>query len=148
MDGPDPYVGRKGHTQTFCVVRHPLERAISQYIYWSMVQVGCGKMDGSCAQQQDKFDDACKPHQLNRYIHERFNSSSGRLTNAVAAITGKLPTPAEYLEQWKKLDSTADDVYQYINFDTMPDYTSKESVKAMLRRGVRRSRDGWSTRGI
>merc|ERR1719499_2869658 len=39
---------------------------------------------------------------------------------AVAAIEGKLPTPAEYLEQWKKLDSTADDVYQYINFDTMP----------------------------
>jgi len=47
---------------------------------------------------------------------------------AVAAIEGKLPTPAEYLEQWKKLDSTADDVYQYINFDTMPDYTSKATT--------------------
>ena len=47
---------------------------------------------------------------------------------AVASILGKLPTPAEYLEQWKKLDSTADDVYQYINFDTMPDYTSKATT--------------------
>ena len=89
MDGPDPYVGRRGQTQTFCVVRHPLERAISQYIYWSMVQVGCGKMDGACAQQQQqaRFDDACKPHALNRYIHERFNGTSGRWTRAVAAIT-------------------------------------------------------------
>lgn len=88
LDGPDPYAGRRGHTQTFCVVRHPLERAISQYIFWSMVQVGCGKMDGSCAQQQHKFDDVCKPDKLNRYIHERFNSTSGRWLGAVAAISG------------------------------------------------------------
>jgi len=47
---------------------------------------------------------------------------------AVCAIVGKLPSPDDYLEYWKKLDVHADDVYQYINFDTMPDYTSKATT--------------------
>ena len=47
---------------------------------------------------------------------------------AVAAREGKLPTPASYLEAWKKLDATAADTYKYINFDTMPDYTAKATT--------------------
>ena len=43
----------------------------------------------------------------------------------VAAITGKLPQPAEYLEAWKKIDSTAADTYRYLNFDTIENYTEK-----------------------
>jgi len=43
----------------------------------------------------------------------------------VAAITGKLPKPAEYLEQWKKIDSDAADTYRYMNFDEMQTYTEK-----------------------
>ena len=36
---------------------------------------------------------------------------------AVGAILGKLPTPAEYLEYAEKIDSMADDIYRYLNFD-------------------------------
>jgi aconitate hydratase 2/2-methylisocitrate dehydratase len=47
---------------------------------------------------------------------------------AVAAIEGKLPQPAEYLEAWKKIDSKSDDVYRYLNFDTMEEYTDKSTT--------------------
>merc|ERR1719240_617935 len=46
----------------------------------------------------------------------------------VAAITGKLPSPSEYLESWKKIDSNAADTYRYLNFDTITDYTDKANV--------------------
>jgi aconitate hydratase 2/2-methylisocitrate dehydratase len=36
---------------------------------------------------------------------------------AVGAILGKLPTPAEYLEYAEKIDSMADEIYRYLNFD-------------------------------
>lgn len=44
---------------------------------------------------------------------------------AVAAILGKLPTPAEYLEYARELDATAADTYRYLNFDQLPQYTAK-----------------------
>jgi aconitate hydratase 2/2-methylisocitrate dehydratase len=43
----------------------------------------------------------------------------------VASSVGRLPTPAEYLEQWQKVDATAADTYRYLNFDTLSTYTSK-----------------------
>ena len=43
---------------------------------------------------------------------------------AVAAIQGRLPTPAEYLDEWKKVDSKSADVYKYLNFDTLDSYQS------------------------
>ena len=43
----------------------------------------------------------------------------------VAAINGKLPTPEEYLDQWKKIDATADDTYRYLNFDTLSSFTER-----------------------
>ena len=36
---------------------------------------------------------------------------------AVGALLGKLPTPAEYLEYAGKIDSMANDIYRYMNFD-------------------------------
>jgi len=41
---------------------------------------------------------------------------------AVAAVLGKLPTPAEYMEYAGKIDSMAPEIYRYLNFDQMPDY--------------------------
>ena len=43
---------------------------------------------------------------------------------AVAAVLGRLPTPAEYLEYARKIDATAADTYRYLNFDQLPEYTS------------------------
>jgi aconitate hydratase 2/2-methylisocitrate dehydratase len=45
-----------------------------------------------------------------------------------AAIEGKLPAPAEYLEAWKKIDSTAADTYRYLNFDTISSYNDKATT--------------------
>jgi aconitate hydratase 2/2-methylisocitrate dehydratase len=36
---------------------------------------------------------------------------------AVGAILGKLPSPEEYMEYMKNIDSMADDIYRYLNFD-------------------------------
>ncbi|KAJ1452481.1 hypothetical protein M885DRAFT_619857 [Pelagophyceae sp. CCMP2097] len=41
---------------------------------------------------------------------------------AVAAILGRLPKPAEYLEMVKSLDTTAADTYRYLNFDQLPKF--------------------------
>ena len=41
---------------------------------------------------------------------------------AVSAMTGKLPTPAEYLEVWQKLRDDASDTYRYLNFDQIEEY--------------------------
>ncbi len=44
---------------------------------------------------------------------------------AVGAVLGKLPTPAEYMEYAKNIDSMASDIYRYLNFDQMDNYTEK-----------------------
>lgn len=41
---------------------------------------------------------------------------------AVAAILGRLPTVAEYMQYAQQLDSMAGDIYRYLNFDQMPPY--------------------------
>ena len=43
---------------------------------------------------------------------------------AVAGVNGKLPTPNEYFKYANKLDPMADEVYGYLNFDQLADYTS------------------------
>ncbi len=47
---------------------------------------------------------------------------------AVGAILGKLPTPAEYMEYANKLDSMSADIYKYLNFDKMDQYTKKAAT--------------------
>ena len=43
---------------------------------------------------------------------------------AVAGVNGELPTPSEYFKYANKLDTMADEVYRYLNFDQLADYTS------------------------
>lgn len=44
---------------------------------------------------------------------------------AVAAILGKLPTVAEYLQYAAELDTMADDIYRYLNFNQISSYQDK-----------------------
>ncbi|MEX1034034.1 MAG: bifunctional aconitate hydratase 2/2-methylisocitrate dehydratase [Cellvibrionaceae bacterium] len=41
---------------------------------------------------------------------------------AVAAILGKLPTPAEYLEYANRIDSMSGDIYRYLNFNEIESF--------------------------
>ena len=41
---------------------------------------------------------------------------------AVAAIEGRLPTPAEYQKYASQIAATAKDTFRYLNFDQLPDY--------------------------
>ncbi len=41
---------------------------------------------------------------------------------AVAAVLGRLPSVSEYLEITKNIDTVADDIYKYLNFNELPHY--------------------------
>jgi len=43
---------------------------------------------------------------------------------AIASVMGKLPTVDEYMQFATKIDSMAPEIYRYLNFDRMPDFTS------------------------
>jgi len=40
-------------------------------------------------------------------------------------VLGRLPTPAEYLDYAKDLDSMAADIYRYMNFDQIVEFQQK-----------------------
>ena len=42
---------------------------------------------------------------------------------SVAAVLGKLPSPEEYQQYAAQIDSMSADIYQYLNFDKMSEYT-------------------------
>lgn len=44
---------------------------------------------------------------------------------SVAAVIGKLPTVAEYMEYAKQIESMSGEIYQYLNFDKMAEYTEQ-----------------------
>ncbi|MEX0603460.1 MAG: bifunctional aconitate hydratase 2/2-methylisocitrate dehydratase [Marinobacter sp.] len=44
---------------------------------------------------------------------------------AVGAVLGKLPTPEEYMEYAKDLNSMSKDIYKYLSFDKMENYTKR-----------------------
>lgn len=46
---------------------------------------------------------------------------------AVGAVLGKLPSAAEYMEYAKDLNSMSKEIYKYLNFDQMENYTKKAS---------------------
>ncbi|MFA6699461.1 MAG: bifunctional aconitate hydratase 2/2-methylisocitrate dehydratase [Thiomicrospira sp.] len=54
---------------------------------------------------------------------------------AVIATSGKIPTVEEYLSMVGKLDTMADDIYRYLQFDEMADYEIK-SPKTLSEIGV------------
>ncbi len=41
---------------------------------------------------------------------------------SVGAILGRLPTPTEYMEYARNIDSMADDIYRYLNFDQIAEF--------------------------
>ena len=41
---------------------------------------------------------------------------------AIASVMGRLPTPEEYLEYATKIDSMAPEIYNYLNFDQVPEF--------------------------
>lgn len=52
---------------------------------------------------------------------------------AIAAIYGRLPTVAEYMEKIAGINTMAADIYRYLNFDQMPDYqTVAKSVEKVV----------------
>ena len=57
---------------------------------------------------------------------------------AVASILGKIPNREEYMEYATKIDPMADDIYRYLNFDEVPEYTEKaaEAPKKLADIGV------------
>ena len=58
--------------------------------------------------------------------------SSAELAS-IAAIMGKLPTVAEYMEYATKIDSMAPEIYRYLNFDKMPEYVeSADKAKEII----------------
>jgi len=50
---------------------------------------------------------------------------------AVGAVLGKLPSVEEYMEYAKNIDSMASDIYRYMNFDQMENYTEKAATAAV-----------------
>jgi len=51
---------------------------------------------------------------------------------AVAAILGKLPSNAEYLQYYNKIQKTASDTYRYMNFNEMPEYVEQAKKAAKM----------------
>jgi len=50
---------------------------------------------------------------------------------AVCALLGRIPTPAEYLEQVNVVNAKAADIYRYMNFDQIPSFVEvAETVEA------------------
>jgi len=41
----------------------------------------------------------------------------------IGAILGKIPTPSEYMEYMNNIDSMASEIYKYLNFDKMTNYS-------------------------
>merc|ERR1719499_2316750 len=61
---------------------------------------------------------------------------------AIAAIMGKLPTKAEYMESYQALSSKKDTTYRYLNFDQYDDYTSKADkieIEPEVKEGAKKS---------
>jgi aconitate hydratase 2/2-methylisocitrate dehydratase len=55
---------------------------------------------------------------------------------SVAAILGRLPTREEYLKYTASLDPMADEIYRYLNFNELPEYTESADAPAK-RAGLR-----------
>lgn len=51
---------------------------------------------------------------------------------SVGAILGKLPTPAEYMEFARSIDSMADDIYRYLNFDQIAQFQESAAEGARI----------------
>ena len=72
----------------------------------------------------------------------------------MASTIGRLPTPDEYLAQWKKIDANAADTYKYLNFDQarldthMPGVFERYRSTYLCRAGPRVHREGAFDRAL
>jgi aconitate hydratase 2/2-methylisocitrate dehydratase len=56
--------------------------------------------------------------------------------SAVTATLGYIPTMDEYMERMKSFDASSADIYRYLNFDQIPDYTEiADTVTVELAQG-------------
>ncbi len=55
---------------------------------------------------------------------------------AIAAVLGYLPTPEEYMEYATKIDSMAPEIYNYLNFDQVPEFLESAERGASLAKEV------------
>jgi aconitate hydratase 2/2-methylisocitrate dehydratase len=55
---------------------------------------------------------------------------------AIAAVLGRLPTPEEYLEFAKQIDSMAPEIYDYLNFDQVPEFLQAAEQGRSLAREI------------
>jgi len=51
---------------------------------------------------------------------------------AVGAVLGKLPSPGEYMEYAQRIDSMADDIYRYMNFDKIVEFQKSAEEGARI----------------
>ncbi len=51
---------------------------------------------------------------------------------SVGAILGRLPSPAEYMEYARNIDSMADDIYRYLNFDQIAEFQKSAQEGARI----------------
>ena len=51
---------------------------------------------------------------------------------SVGAILGKLPTPEEYMEYARDLDSMSDEIYRYMNFDQIVEFQKSAEEGARI----------------
>jgi len=91
---------------------------------------GCSLCMGNQARVADKT--TCVSTSTRNFPNRLGNGADVFLASAelaaVSAIKGELPTPADYLTEWKKLDANAADTYKYLNFDELPDFVESAST--------------------
>ncbi len=51
---------------------------------------------------------------------------------AGGAVLGKLPTPEEYMEYAKNIDSMAEEIYRYMNFDQIAEFRKSAEEGARI----------------
>lgn len=108
LAGQDPYEGNS----TFCVVRHPFTRAVSEYLYSAQLAVGCHPEKETC-EKEGAAPTICNTTNLNDWVL----SELGRVGPAVRAIpyhgrlakldyeTGQRLRGCHWLPQWMYVES-------------------------------------------
>jgi len=93
--GPDPYANAK----TFCVVRNPFDRTVSQYIYQSLMRAGgCSNYHDLRSCPRWAFQLVCQASKLNAYVNARFDPTKSWMPNELQRLTAMGTQP-------KSLDS-------------------------------------------
>ena len=104
---PDPYAG----TDTFCVVRHPLTRAVSEYVYQAQESPSMA-ISSILSHRVPTDSDLCTAHGLNTFIRGKLDPIARHLADLPATLAGaggRLPPGVathrcHWLPQWLYVD--------------------------------------------